>query len=152
MWWSLYWGINVTPSFSHRYLLSARKTWAKRPAHVTSLFSFKSILQCSLETWGSCIRISQSGFLRRPHELIFITWGKNTQKQIHWTCHKRSRGVTLCWRQQQSYTEKNPFREIVIHDILSLCLHPYPTFFEKTKLIYPHEMTTIIIQLKVPSK
>lgn len=30
---------------------------------LTSLFSFKSILQCSLETWGSWIRISQSGFL-----------------------------------------------------------------------------------------
>lgn len=48
----------------------------------TSLFSFKSILQCSLETWGSWIRMSQSGFLWKLQSIRHVRRGGRLGKML----------------------------------------------------------------------
>lgn len=54
--------IDKTPN-AYYYLTSKINKLFKQKIILTSLFSFKSILQCSLETWGSWMRISHPGFL-----------------------------------------------------------------------------------------
>lgn len=57
----------------------------------TSLFSFKSILQCSLETWGSWIRMSHSAFLQDQ---------RGTRQQVG---HFTENMLTVKWNGQQKY-------------------------------------------------
>lgn len=62
---------NVNTAYSWQFIEIPHKSIQKR--FLTSLFSFMSTLQCSLDTWGSWMRMSQSIFLKEcSRDVSFI--------------------------------------------------------------------------------
>lgn len=75
---------------------------------VTSLFSFKSILQCSLDTWGSWMRISHSGFLRRSQNTRRVRRGGTARQNV-------ARYTTKCFKVFSIYQHGCVMLVVIMH-------------------------------------
>lgn len=125
---------------------------------VTSLFSFKSILQCSLDTWGSWIRISHSGFLWRSQNTRHVRRGGSARQNVArytttqalqsvfnlptWLCNVG--GSSFNWKRHSTRPSRSTAMFIIVHMKLVTTLFLFLHIFWCT-VAYAHRVIPAVV-------